>query len=139
MSSLTLLDHMGGKTLEYKYTKENRYPHLVPAMFRYEEGAIQRAVIKATETLGYTSLCPQQEQAVRTFVLGNDVFVCLPTWSGKSLCYTILPGVYDTLRNSTSSIVVVVSPLIVLMKDQVRAMADRGMRAVFVGDCDEEE
>ena len=30
------------------------------------------------------------------------------------------------------------SPLIALMKDQVRAMADRGMRAVFVGDCDEE-
>ena len=37
------------------------------------------------------------------------------------------------------SIVVVFSPLILLMKDQVRAMNERYMRAVFVGDRAEEE
>ena len=36
------------------------------------------------------------------------------------------------------SIVVVVSPLISLMKDQVQAMEARGVRAVNVGDCAEE-
>ena len=33
----------------------------------------------------------------------------------------------------------IVSPLISLMKDQVRAMTQRGMRAVYVGDCSEEQ
>ena len=37
------------------------------------------------------------------------------------------------------SIVVVVRPLILLMKDQVRAMKERDIRAVFVGDCEDEE
>ena len=107
-------------------------------MPRYEDLAIDRALSKAVETLGYSSLRPQQDQAVKAFLRGNDVFVCLPTGSGKSLCYTILPSVYNVLRDSASSIVVVVSPLIALMKDQVRAMTERGMSAVFVGDCDEE-
>ena len=49
----------------------------------------------------------------------------LPTGSGKSLCFVALSLVFDSLRraaNSTkgqSSIVVVVSPLTALMKDQV--------------------
>lgn len=112
--------------------------HLEMLNFRYEEDSIRQASKLAAESLGYSSLRPQQEKIVLTFVKGNDVFVCLPTGSGKSACYTILPRVYDYLRKSTSSIVVVVSPLIALMKDQVRAMTDRGVKAVFVGDCDEE-
>ena len=39
--------------------------------------------IKAVEELGYLSLRPQQELAVKQFVCGN-VFVCLPTHSEKS-------------------------------------------------------
>ena len=63
------------------------------------------------------------------FVRGKDVFVSLPTGSGKSLCYTVLPYIFDFLKarictekSSTivhSSIVIVVSPLMSLMRDQV--------------------
>ena len=61
---------------------------------------------------------------------GRDVFVCLPMGSGKSLCYCLLPKVFDNLKLCThtdSSIVVVVSPLISLMKDQVRAMMEHNI------------
>ena len=70
----------------------------------------------------------------------RDVFVSLPTGSGKSLCYCILPELFDTLRGNArkgQSIVIVVSPLIALMKDQVRAMSERGVSAVYAGVVDE--
>ena len=51
---------------------------------------------------------------VEHFLRGNDVFVSLPTGSGKSLCYCLLPKAFDLLRDSNSvtkqSIAVVVSP-----------------------------
>ena len=73
---------------------------------------------------GY-SLRPLQEQVIISFVQGSDVFVGLPTGSGKSLCYNILPDVIKSLRKVKSSIAVIVSPLIALMKDQVRAMTEK--------------
>ena len=75
------------------------------------------------------------------FLEGKYVFVSLPTGSGKSLCYCMLPKAFDRLRQSnsvaTQSIVVVVSPLIALMKDQVRRMTQRDMTAVYVGEIDD--
>ena len=93
---------------------------------------------KVASQLGYSRLRPNQEQAVSHFVRGNDVFVSLPTGSGKSLCYCLLPGVFDEIHHSKGSIVIVVSPLVALMKDQVRCMTERDVRAVFVGDADDD-
>ena len=44
---------------------------------------------------------------------GRDVFVCLPTGFGKSVCYMVLPLLFDIIRNAVSgeSIVLDVSPL----------------------------
>eukprot|EP00731_Ephydatia_muelleri_P002345 Em0001g2345a len=53
---------------------------------------------------------------------GNDVFLILPTGSGKSLCFSVLPFAFDYLYGRVGSIVIVVSPLIALMKDQVTAL-----------------
>ena len=59
--------------------------HLLLVMEVFSEEVIQGAIlIKAVEELGYSSLHPQQEFAVKQFVCGNDVFVCLPTGSEKS-------------------------------------------------------
>ena len=56
----------------------------------------------------------------------------LPDWL---LCYCLLPTASDILRGwEKQAIVVVVSPLVALMKGQVRAMAERSVRAVYVGD-----
>ncbi len=47
------------------------------------------AIRVATIKLGYKELKPSQELAVRSLVDGRDVFVSLPTGSGKSLCNTL--------------------------------------------------
>ena len=76
----------------------------------------------AAANLGYCSLKPEQELAILSFMEGNDVFVSLPTGFGKSLCYSAasLPYAFDQLRTTArQSIVIVVSPLIALMRDQV--------------------
>ena len=64
---------------------------------------------------------PEQLQVVEAFVKGHDVFGVLPTGFGKSLCYACLPLVFDKLlqKPQGSSIVLVVSPLVAIMKDQV--------------------
>ena len=69
------------------------------------------------------------------FAKGRDVFVSLPTGYGKSLCYVILPSVFDELRKSDKkSIVLVVSPLIALMKDQVDSINAMGLSAIHISD-----
>ena len=70
----------------------------VPRLHRdFEETVVTVAVLQAFQALGYDRPSQDQVFAVRTFVLGNDVFVMLPTGSGKSLCYASLPYIYDNL------------------------------------------
>ncbi len=64
------------------------------------------------------------------------MFVSLPTGFGKSLCYIVLPNLFDVLRDDTcgNSIILVVSPLIALMKDQIGTIQKLGIRATHVSD-----
>ena len=107
----------------------------------FSKAQIQAAIAEATRVLGYSELRPNQERIVAHFLRGSDVFVSLPTGSGKSLCYCLLPKSFDVLRGSNSthmqSVVIVVSLLIALMKDQVRQMTERDVRAVYVGETDD--
>lgn len=63
-----------------------------------------------------------QQQIIQSVLDGKDVLAVLPTGGGKSLCYQ-LPAV---LKND---LVIVISPLIALMKDQVAALTKRGIAA----------
>ncbi len=78
---------------------------------------VSAAIADAARKLGYDGLQPNQELVVKSFL---DVFVSMPTGSGKSLCYCLLPNVFDVVRGSrsveTHSVVIVVSPLVALMK-----------------------
>ena len=77
-----------------------------------DEAAIERAVISTSAALGYASLKDKQKVVITQFVSGRDVFAALPTGYGKSLClYGCLLRVYDYLRSTSGSIVMVVSPL----------------------------
>ena len=69
---------------------------------------------EAATSLGYTRLKNEQKEALHAFVSGKDVFVSLPTGYGKSLCYALLPSVFDAKRGlvEKTSIVMVVSRLI---------------------------
>lgn len=77
------------------------------------------AIALAGLRLGYSSVTAHQHKAVEAFAGGRDVFVSLPTGSGKTLCFALLPYVFDILREKSGSIVIVISPLIALMQSQV--------------------
>ena len=68
---------------------------------------------------GYDALRPMQEKAIAAGVDGRDALVVLPTGGGKSLCYQVPPLV-------TGRATVVISPLIALMRDQVRGLELNG-------------
>ncbi len=97
---------------------------------------IESAIVEAGSKLGY-ELRANQKSVVQGFVKGRDVFVSLPTGSGKSLCFAVLPWTFDILRRhpKPTCIVVVVSPLIALMKDQVASLKKKGLSAVYVGEA----
>ncbi|HKV14570.1 MAG TPA: DNA helicase RecQ [Reyranella sp.] len=71
---------------------------------------------------GFDSFRPGQEEIVRAVLDGENVLAVMPTGSGKSLCYQ-LPAV------ARAGLTVVVSPLIALMRDQVRALVAAGVAA----------
>ena len=48
--------------------------------------------------LGFVDVTEDQCYVVKQFIKGSDLFVSLPTGSGKSLCYWLLPGLCDTFR-----------------------------------------
>ena len=94
---------------------------------------LESAISKAAIEMGYASLRQKQKEAIQGFLQGRDVFVSLPTGSGKSLCYAILPKVFDILRKKRcESIAIVVSPLISIMKDQVDSLTSKGVSSIYV-------
>ncbi len=74
---------------------------------------------------GLESFRPGQREAVQAALEGRDSLVVMPTGGGKSLCYQ-LPALADV------GLVVVVSPLIALMSDQLRRLQDAGVQAAML-------
>ena len=74
---------------------------------------------------GYGSFRPGQEGVVSAILGGRDALAVMPTGAGKSICYQVPGIVLDGLT-------LVISPLVSLMGDQVRALIDAGVRGAYL-------
>ena len=74
------------------------------------------------EVFGHPAFRPGQAEAVEALRAGSDVQVVLPTGGGKSLCYQV-PAILAAREGRGPTLVV--SPLIALMDNQVRALHAR--------------
>ena len=87
---------------------------------------------------GHLTLKKEQVYAIRCAYEQEDVFVWLPTGFGKSIVYECLPFLFDYKLNRvdgrTSSVVLVVSPLVALMIDQVQSLRTRGVACAIMSD-----
>jgi len=79
-----------------------------------------------SRAFGHAALRPGQGEAATALDAGRDVLVVLPTGTGKSLCYQ-LPAAWHA--QDRRAVTLVVSPLVALMEDQVRALRAKGIPA----------
>jgi ATP-dependent DNA helicase RecQ len=82
-----------------------------------------RAVLH--EVFGYSEFRPGQEKVIDAVLAGRDCIAVMPTGAGKSLTF-MLPA------RLLSGTVLVLSPLISLMKDQIDTLASLGFKAVAI-------
>ena len=84
---------------------------------------------------GLRELYNEQMQALYYLVSGNDVFANLPTGFGKSLIYQLAPFVVEEMSRREgkprTAIVLVISPLVSLIKDQVNSLRKKGIKASY--------
>ena len=99
-----------------------------------------QCVQSVCKVFNVSTLRERQLQALYSFVSGEDVFVNLPTGYGKSLIFQMAPLVHVWMHDNVTicswkkePIILIVSPLLALMQDQVRKLTSLGLKAAFVG------
>ena len=79
----------------------------------------------------FNKLNTHQQRAIELFVNhGRDVVVNLPTGYGKSIIFQALPLIFDYVTGTSGHIVIVVSPLLALIEDQVSTLRKFGISVV---------
>lgn len=110
---LPLLRKYWGKNASFRQLLFYRNPDTSAAMIRVSQGAIADQVIKQA------TVAMESEESYQ------NVFITAPTGAGKSLLFQ-LPGIY--LAEKKNAVTIVIEPIISLMKDQVNALRQRGIR-----------
>ncbi|MDR3288399.1 MAG: DNA helicase RecQ [Peptococcaceae bacterium] len=89
------------------------------------ENDLTQALALLHRYFGYAAFRPGQEKIISSLLGGRDTMAIMPTGAGKSVTYQIPALLLDGLT-------LVISPLISLMKDQVDALEQMGLPAVFL-------
>ncbi len=121
-----LLAHLRNR---WRHEAESFSPEVVAAL-QTHAASVNAAQLREVddvlrETFGYSSFRPGQREIIEAAISGRDCIGIMPTGAGKSLTYQLAARVLG----GTS---LVISPLIALMKDQVDALDEIGMRATFL-------
>lgn len=88
----------------------------------YADDRLEEPLAVLNRVYGYNAFRGRQSEVVEQVVSGGDAVVLFPTGAGKSLCFQIPAMCRDGVG-------IVVSPLIALMRDQVEALRQLGVRA----------
>ena len=83
---------------------------------------MQQASPLLSTVFGFDAFRPGQGEIVEAVVAGRNALAIMPTGGGKSLCFQLPALMRD-------GVTVVISPLIALMRDQVRALREVGVEA----------
>src|SRR6056297_173919 len=75
-----------------------------------------------SDVFGFDAFRPGQQEIVEAVCNGRDTLAIMPTGGGKSLCFQLPALMRD-------GVTVVISPLIALMRDQVRGLREAGVAA----------
>ena len=86
---------------------------------------LEQATQILKDYFGHAEFRPNQRELIEQVLAGRDVLAVMPTGAGKSLVYQVPALVVEGLT-------IVISPLISLMKDQVNALNQAGVRASFL-------
>ena len=100
---------------------------------------IEDAISAAASILGFSQLREHQFSGAMSIISGKDTFVAKPTGSGKSLIYYLVPLATDYIDSKMSdasvtkddrNFAVVLSPLVSLIKDQMRQLKEKNITAL---------
>jgi len=94
-------------------------------MMPVEKKLMKKAQRNLQKYFGYRQFYPFQKKILKHVFEGNNVLTIVPTGGGKSLCFQIPALCF-------SGLVLVVSPLISLMKDQVDKLQSHGVKAAYL-------
>ena len=81
------------------------------------------------------SLTENQFESIYSFICGREVYISLPTGSGKSVMFHNS----NSTQFKEDSIILIICPLLTLMQDQVKLLTDCGLKAVYIGGEQSEE
>lgn len=90
-----------------------------------------RGIRYSLDSSGYGDLFLKAKQIkiIESLLLGRNTIGVLPTGYGKSVIFHLLPFMFDYHNRVKNSIVIVIAPLDSLIKDQVKSLASRGIKA----------
>ena len=100
---------------------------------------LQTALKESLALFPVDELKAEQRLIIEKIVARRDVFGQLPTGYGKSLTFQLLPGVLSCLKAKgyefpPNPLVVVISPLMSIVEDQVKYLRSLGVKAGYIGE-----
>ena len=108
----------------YTMIERSTFTDLIEKPLRKAQNKIEGYYLQVCSIFKVESFSAHQKKAFHSVINEkNDVFVNLPTGAGKSLIYPALPKLFNVIFG-VRHLVIVVSPLINLMRDQVKKLRD---------------